>query len=82
MTYKCKLFEAVNTSMTLVFSIDTHLHTISKVIGIKKELKMCLQNKESLSGYRCERANMVAKCKNMNYSKNIIGICKKKNKYG
>ena len=53
--------------------------TISKDIGINKEIEVCAPSKESLSGHRCERRNMPAKCEIfMDCSENFISICKKK----
>ena len=49
--------------------------TISKNIGVKKEIS--LPDKESKSGYKCERANMAARCELfVNCSKNFTDICK------
>ena len=45
--------------------------TILKVAGISKENEICLPNKESVSGHRCERTNMAAKCKSMNSIKTL-----------
>ena len=36
--------------------------TISKDNGLDKEKQICLSNRESLSGHRCERRKMAAKC--------------------
>ena len=41
-----------NTSWAVVFCIDTHVCTISKVIGINEEEEICLPNRETLSGHR------------------------------
>ena len=61
-----------------IFCIYTHVYN-EKDIGINKEIEICLPNKESLSGNGFERTNIAAKCYMfMNYSKNFIGICKKK----
>ena len=54
------------------------VYTISKYISIIKEKEICVENKESISGHRCERTGMSAKCEIfMNCSKTFIG---KKNK--
>ena len=41
---------------------DTNVCTIWKDIGRNKEKEICLPNKESIRGHRCERTIMVAKC--------------------
>ena len=57
------LWLSLSTSWALVFSIDTHVYTISKDIGINKEKEIYLLNRESIkSGHRLERTNMVSKC--------------------
>ena len=48
--------------MALIFCIFTHLWKVSKDIGINK-VKICLLNKESVSGYGYERTNIAHKCK-------------------
>ena len=62
MAYKCKIFKAVNTSYGLVFCICTHVCTISEDIVINKGKEICVPSMESISGQRCERRNMVARC--------------------
>ena len=64
----------LNTSWALVFSMYTFLQ-IFKRYWHKKENKICLPTKESISGQIYERITMVAKCEMfMNSSKNFIGI--------
>ena len=41
-----------NTSWPLVFCIDMHVCTISKVVAIKKEKEICLSDKEYKSGHK------------------------------
>ena len=48
MAFKCKIFEAVNLAL---HGHDIHVCTVSKVIGINTENKICLPNKEYLSFY-------------------------------
>ena len=56
------------------------MYIISKVIGINKGKEMYISDKEYISGHRCERTNISAKCKIfMNCSNNVIGICRKTN---
>ena len=56
----------------------TKIYTKHKTYWHKEGNERCLLNKESISGHRCERTAMVAKCKIfMHCSENIIGICKK-----
>ena len=56
------LWLSFNTSWVLVFVKDTHVYTISKVIGINKEKEICLRDMECISCCRRERINMVVKC--------------------
>ena len=48
MAHKCKIFEAFQfiISWPLIFCVDIHVCTISKVIDIYKEKEICLPNKE------------------------------------
>ena len=46
------LWLLLNTSWLLVFYVDTHWCTISKVIDVNKEKEICLPNKEYISGHR------------------------------
>ena len=70
---------SLNTSWVLVICTYTHVCTILKDIGIKKEKEICVQNKESTSCHRCERTNMTAKCEMfMNFDEKLIGICQTK----
>ena len=51
---------------------------ISEDIGMIKEKEICLPNKESISGHRCERTTMVSKCETfMNCSKTSQAFVKK-----
>ena len=53
--------------------------TISKDICINKENKICVPNRESISGHRCKRTYMTTECEMfVNCSKNFIDIEKKK----
>ena len=52
--------------------------TISKDIGTNKEEEICLPNKESINGHKCERIGMDAKCEMfMNCSKTSYAFAKK-----
>ena len=53
---------SLNTSWPLVFCIDTHVCTISKVIGINEEKEISLPNREYISGHIRERINVVVRC--------------------
>ena len=46
MAYKCKIFEAANLTPNGYYTYDC---TVSKVIGINTENKICLKNKEYIS---------------------------------
>ena len=46
------LWLSFNTSWALVFYLDTHVHTLSKFIGINEEKEIFLPNREYLSGHR------------------------------
>ena len=48
MAYKCKIFEAVNLTLNGHYK---HVYTVSKVIGINIENKICLPNQEYISLY-------------------------------
>ena len=45
MTYKCKIFDAFN----LTWVLYTGMCTVSKVIGINIENKICLPNKQYIN---------------------------------
>ena len=61
------------TSFLYIFCIYTIVYTTSKDIGINKEKEICLPYRESISGHRCERTAMAAKCEMlMNCIKNFI----------
>ena len=49
MAYKSKLFEAVKLTLHGHY---THVCTVSKVIGINTENKICLPNKEYIHGHQ------------------------------
>ena len=42
-------------SWALVFCVYTHACMISKDFGINEEKEICLSNKESINGRKCER---------------------------
>ena len=46
MSYKCKIFEA---SYLALDGHYTHICTVSRVIGIKTESRICVPNKEYIS---------------------------------
>ena len=52
---------SLNTLLLLVFGIDMHRCTITRVIGINKEIELCLPNKEYISGHIWGKRNMVVK---------------------
>ena len=51
---------SLNTSLALLFFIDTRVCTISKVIGINEEEEICLPNREYIC-HRLEKINMFVK---------------------
>ena len=70
MAYKNIWHHQLNTSLALVLCSYTTVCTISKDIGINKEKEIILPNNQYISGHRCERTTMVAKCEMfMNCSK-------------
>ena len=50
-----------NISQALVFCTDTHVCTISKVIGINEEKEICLPGTEYIISHRSEIITMVVK---------------------
>ena len=65
------------TKINYLRCIYTHVHTVYR-LWHKWGKEICLPNKESINGHRCERTNKAAKCEFfMNCSKQLIGIFKK-----
>ena len=65
----------LNTSWVIVFCIYTYVYSVKRYWHKEKEI--CLPKREFISGHICEGTNMAAKYEMfLNYSKNIIGICR------